>query len=248
MDWLVEQTLWTHEELQELVDAIRGEWYQTVFAGPPGTGKTWPAQRIAEYLTQGDGQLFRTVQFHPSYSYEEFIEGLRPVSAQGTITFQPVAGVVLRFVDDIGSSPGPHILLIDELNRANLPKVLGELMYLFEYRDQKLDLRFRRQFSLPAGLRFIGTMNTADRSIRSIDTALRRRFQFVDCPPRRDILERYFKDGGNEVPDLLDGFERLNDLLEELRDRHHTIGHAFFMRKPFTAARLKSVWDHQLAP
>ena len=149
---------------------------------------------------------------------------------------------------EVGNSEGPHILLIDEINRANLPRVLGELMFLFEYRGEAIDLQYRQGFSLPESVRFIGTMNTADRSIRSIDTALRRRFDFLECPPRRDILDRYFSDGGNEVAHLLDGFERLNELLTDLLDRHHTIGHSFFMHKPMTRQRLDAIWRHKIAP
>jgi hypothetical protein len=249
MEWLEEQTLWTRQELEQLCEAIRTDSHQLLLAGPPGTSKTWVAKHVAEYLAQEKHQVFRTVQFHPSYSYEEFVEGLRPVATEeGAITFRPVPGVLLRFVSEVGEHEGPHILLIDEINRANLPKVLGELMFLFEYRGETIDLQYRQGFSLPKSVRFLGTMNTADRSIRSMDTALRRRFDIVECPPRRDILERYFRHGGNEVVGLLDGFEKLNQLLTELLDRHHTIGHSFFMRRPMTAARLEQIWRHKIAP
>ena len=86
------------------------------------------------------------------------MEGLRPeTNAQGAIVFQPAPGIVLQLVDEVGARPGPHVLLIDEINRANLPKVLGELLYLLEYRDEAIDLRFRRAFRLPASVRFLGT-------------------------------------------------------------------------------------------
>jgi MoxR-like ATPase len=251
MAWLQEQTLWNKEELEELADAVRSRSFQVVLAGPPGTSKTWVARHLSRYLTQGHEQVFRTVQFHPSYSYEEFIEGLRPEADEnGVIRFEAVPGVLLRMVRDVGSTPGPHILLIDEMNRANLPKVLGELMYLFEYRDEEIDLRYRTNFKLPSSLRFIGTMNTADRSIRSIDTALRRRFDVVECPPRRDILERYYKRPPhvNEVASLLDGFDRLNAELASKLDRHHTIGHTFFMTPRMTPLQLDRVWKHKIAP
>lgn len=250
MDWLVEQTLWDRARLEELCDAISGESRQLILAGPPGTSKTWVGMRVAEYLTQG-GQLFRIVQFHPSYGYEEFMEGLRPeANDAGVITFRPVQGIVLRMVEK-AEGPGPHILLIDEINRANLPKVLGELMYLFEYRDQAVDLRYTPQFKLPESLRFIGTMNTADRSIRSIDTALRRRFDIWECPPDGAILDRFYAQStmhANDVVDLRQGFEMLNTKLTTELDRHHTIGHAFFLAAHMTHARLSRVWEHKIRP
>jgi len=249
LEWLETQTLWSKAELEELVEAVRNKSFQLVLAGPPGTGKTWVAKHLARFLTQDSKPVVRTVQFQPSYSYEEFVEGLRPdADERGVITFRPVPGVLLRFVNDVGDDPGPHILLIDEMNRANLPKVLGELMYLFEYRDEEIDLRYRTNFKLPTSVRFLGTMNTADRSIRSIDTALRRRFDFFECPPRRDILERYYERRENRVANLLDGFEKLNEALKTKLDRHHTVGHTFFMTGSMTRPVLERVWKHKIAP
>lgn len=247
LEWLEAETLWPRAELEELCDAIRDSSPQLILAGPPGTSKTWVAKRVAEFLTQGPGQLLRFVQFHPSYAYEDFIEGLRPTLNSGAVTFEPTPGVLLEMIREI-RGPGPHVLLIDEINRANLPRVLGELMFLFEYRKEKVNLRFTRQFELPESVRFVGTMNTADRSIRSIDIALRRRFDIIECPPRTDILEAYYRRYANEVPNLLKGFEELNAQLAARLDRHHTIGHSFFMAPLMTRDRLNRVWSRKIAP
>ena len=125
------------------------------------------------------------------------------------------------------------MLVIDEMNRANLPRVLGELMYLFEYRDEEIALQYSPRFRLPQDLLFIGTMNTADRSIRSIDIALRRRFDVFECPPDPEILARFYDgpENQNDVPTCSTGFDKLNEALEKELDRHHTIGHTFFMAK-----------------
>jgi MoxR-like ATPase len=247
MDQLAAEILWPLDRVTEICEAIRkGE--QVILAGPPGTGKSHVAIKVAEFLTQGEEQQLRIVQFHPSYSYEDFMEGLRPVTnANGTIVFAPVDGVVLDLCRK-AVEPGPHIIFVDEINRANLPRVLGELLLLFEYRDMAIDLRFTKNFRLPRSVRFLGTMNTADRSIRSIDTALRRRFYIWECPPDAGILERWYADHANEVPSLIDGFKDLNRKLAADLDSHHTIGHTFFMGQTMTREHLKRTWHHKVRP
>lgn len=246
-DWLLHETLWTEPALDELIEVLRSASPQVVLAGPPGTGKTWVAERVAEYLVGGDRSRYRTVQFHPSFGYEEFIEGLRPVSTGNGIKFTVVHGVVTKIVEDMDDE---YVLVIDEMNRANLPRVFGELMYLFEYRDQKISLQYTENFSLPKGLKFIGTMNTADRSIRSIDLALRRRFDVFECDPDPEILAHFYADADrvNEVEDLIDGMVALNERLRAGLDRHHTIGHTFFMRERMTPEQLRAVWKRKLRP
>jgi MoxR-like ATPase len=248
MDWLIERTNWTKDALETLIDAIAGESKQTVLAGPPGTSKTWVAKHVIRYLTGDDARRMRLVQFHPSYGYEDFIEGLRPVIAKGGIEFKLVEGTVLSFAKSLPPAIDSAYLIIDEMNRANLSRVFGELMYLFEYRNERIDLRYTKAYSLPTSIRFVGTMNTADRSIRSIDLALRRRFEVFECPPDVDVLKRFYETRVNEVPDLLPGVTALNERLKSTLDRHPLIGHAFFMVGTMTPARLQAVWDRKIAP
>jgi 5-methylcytosine-specific restriction protein B len=143
-----------------------------------------------------------------------------------------------------------HYLLIDEINRANLPAVLGELMSLLEYRGHAVTLASGEPFSLPENLRVVGTMNTADRSTRSIDVALRRRFEEFAFQPDADVLDRYYARGDRrfDVPDLRDGFERLNAALREALDEHHTIGHTFFMQRLLTPEDLRRIWERRILP
>lgn len=249
-EWLEEQTLWEQAELEELLDAISGSSPQIVLAGPPGTGKTWVAEHVARFLTNDAPGGFRLVQLHPSYGYEQFIEGLRPTIDESRVfDFKPVEGVVLEMARDIRQDGRTRVLLMDEMNRANLPRVFGELMYLFEYRQKPADLLYTKNFRLPENLLFIGTMNTADRSIRSIDIALRRRFEVFECPPDVRILERFYSRHENGLKSLFTGFEALNAELRARLDRHHAIGHTFFMsRSGFDAARLLKVWRRKIGP
>jgi hypothetical protein len=253
-DRLVKTTYWTESALSAIIGALRHPIKparQIILAGPPGTSKTFVAQQLVKYLTRGDQARSHLVQFHPSYSYEQFVEGLRPTAVDGTIEFKPEPGIVLELAEKCRSSADDHFLVIDEFNRANLSRVLGELMFLFEYRDHTIDLPYTRNFSLPPNLTFIATMNTADRNIRSIDLALRRRFEVFDCPPNPALLERYYAQGGpnqNDVVGLADGLAKLNDRLAAELDEHHTIGHAFFMSRHLTLEDLANIWQRKIRP
>src|SRR5690606_7687379 len=132
---LLADTLMDEDDLQEIVETLNTSSKQIILAGPPGTGKTRLALAITRFLTNGDQSASRLVQFHPNYGYEEFVEGLRPVSNAGMVTFTVQPGVVKDVAERAEESSAPHVLIIDEMNRANLPRVFGELMFLLEYRD-----------------------------------------------------------------------------------------------------------------
>ena len=253
-DWLVDNTLLESAKLEEMAQSLSSPTPQIVLAGPPGTSKTWVAKRLAEFITGGRRDAVSTVQFHASYTYESFIEGLRPKASTSGISFELLPGAVLQLVDvmrragHLNDAKHPYVLIMDEANRANLPRVLGELLFLFEYRNEGIRLQYSGEFKLPSNLYFIATMNTADRSIRSIDAALRRRFDIFELGPDHETLERYYNKTSQTLPSVVDGFVALNAALKSDIDRHHTIGHSFFMHSEMNGARLRRVWERKIFP
>ncbi|MGV9549708.1 DUF4357 domain-containing protein, partial [Streptomyces ardesiacus] len=239
--------------LQELRELLLDE-KQLVFYGPPGTGKTYLAMKLAEYFGGGPEQV-KTVQFHPSYSYEDFFEGFRPVENPETrdVAFRLTAGP-LRELADLASREGnrhiPHFLIIDEINRANLAKVFGELYFLLEYRDRSVRLTYSGDdFPLPPNLFVIGTMNTADRSIALVDAAMRRRFAFVELSPRTEptagLLGRWLEREGRD-PEPARLLDALNSRID---DADFAIGPSYLMKPGvYRDGGLERTWRTKILP
>ena len=238
-------------DLARIVDLL-WERKQVVFYGPPGTGKTYLASKLARQLTE-DGAV-KLVQFHPSYTYEDFFEGFRPEpGGSGALTFTLRAGPFRDFAEVAAANPSTaYILIIDEINRANLAKVFGELYFLLEYRDQSISLQYSpdKEFILPENLFLIGTMNTADRSIARIDTAMRRRFAFVELDPRiapvQGLLARWLTE--HHLP--LDAARLLDELNKRLEDSDAAIGPSYLMKEEIyrRADGLDRVWQYDIMP
>ncbi|MFE9389143.1 DUF4357 domain-containing protein [Streptomyces sp. NPDC006784] len=246
---LVHDRAWLDEIRELLVDEK-----QLVFYGPPGTGKTYLAMKLAEHFGGGPEQV-KIVQFHPSYSYEDFFEGFRPVEDPETreVAFRLTAGP-LRELADLASREGnrhiPHFLIIDEINRANLAKVFGELYFLLEYRTRSVRLTYSADdFALPSNLFVIGTMNTADRSIALVDAAMRRRFAFVELSPRTEptagLLARWLKREGKD-PEPARLLDALNALIDET---DFAIGPSYLMKPGvYRDGGLHRTWRTKLLP
>lgn len=258
------------EDVEAVRDALARKG-QVILHGPPGTGKTRlalgaalalaghadalagsPEQRAAaqrELLRSGRVHM---VTFHPSYGYEDFVEGFKPdLSATGPgLRLALTDGVFHRLCTHAAAHPDETVLLvIDEINRGDLPRIFGELVTLLELdkRGLPLDLSVSgRSFSVPPNVRIIGTMNTADRSISHLDAAVRRRFAFLPVGPDPEAVS-----GAVGPLDLAQFFEALNTRISLHLDADHQIGHAYFLRdgEPVaTEEDLAAAFHHEVVP
>ena len=245
--------------LDDIVELLRDKG-QVILYGPPGTGKTFLAQRLAKALAPDPAD--RTlVQFHPSTSYEDFFEGYRPDEGlDGQIVYRLTPGPLARMTDRAAAYPQRRqVMVIDEINRANLPKALGELLYLLEYRGESISTLYRPdgEFELPKSLWFIGTMNTADKSIALVDAALRRRFHFVpffpDRGPTKGLLDDWLKE--NDQPSWVGKLVAMvNRELTEAINADLQLGPSHFMKQGYLPepdaddTKLRMIWEYNIEP
>lgn len=244
-----------HGDMVELHEMLQ-EKRQAILYGPPGTGKTFVARALGRLLTglaDPPPERMQVVQFHPAYSYEDFIEGIQPKSRQledgrYVVDYPPQSGVFKQFcqrAQQLGNAP--CVFIIDEINRGNIARIFGELMLLLEYRDQDVTLPYSgKRFRIPPNVYLIGTMNTADRSIAMVDFALRRRFHFFYFGADADLLARWWEGKPLPVPYLLTLYERLSQ--EAISDPDFAIGPSHFMDASLTEARLERIWRRSILP
>ncbi|TMB39712.1 MAG: AAA family ATPase [Deltaproteobacteria bacterium] len=240
---LADRLVLDRESLLE-IDRLLRDKRQVIFYGPPGTGKTFVARALGRHY----GGACEIVQFHPSYAYEDFVEGYRPKATGEGFELRP--GPLKRFADEARHSSEPHVLIIDELNRGNVSKVFGELYFLLEYRTETLTLQYSRDpFSLPANLWVIGTMNTADRSIALVDAALRRRFYFVPFFPEEPLLSGLLRRWlWKHRPQMVWVSDVVEEANRRLGDVHGAIGPSHFLRADLDDAWVARIWKHSIIP
>lgn len=241
----------TYNTLTELLEAK----YNVILQGAPGVGKTFAAKRLAySIMGQKDTSRVAMVQFHQSYSYEDFVQGYR-LSKDG---FELENGIFYKFCKEAEEdNERPYFFIIDEINRGNLSKILGELMMLIEKdkRGEKIKLLYSNEwFTVPQNVRIIGMMNTADRSLALMDYALRRRFAFFDFAPAfsSEGFKNYLAEKNSQkLESLITAVESLNNTIssdESLGDGFG-IGHSYFCTDgEITDEWLKSVVEYEVIP
>lgn len=215
---------------------------QIILMGPPGTSKSYIAEKIGKEIAEKDDRFYK-VQFHPDYSYEDFVEGLKAETNNGQLTFSPTKKIFRRICDKANKlGEGEKIvLMIDEINRGNVEKVFGELIWALENRNKKVkSLYFEdNDLMIPENLYIIATMNTVDLSIVNIDAALLRRFHIIDIMPDPRVLQNWLSEKfGNTYTEfqdqLLNLLEDLNSLIskDSLLGEYRVLGHAYFFVSP----------------
>ena len=235
-------------QLTQWIQAINRKG-QTIIQGPPGTGKTFIAEKLAKHLIGGGDGFSDIIQFHPAYTYEDFIEGIRPTTQNGQLTYSIVPGRFLEFCKQAEVCEDTCVLIIDEINRANLSQVFGELMYLLDDREDTkrfITLASGQLFRIPTNVRIIGTMNTADRSIALVDNALRRRFAFIPIYPNYEVLRQYHQREKTGFP-----VDKLTKILENvnraINNKHYELGISFFLTKTLVED-IQDIWQMEIEP
>ena len=264
----------------------------TILYGPPGTGKTYNSilyslgiatknegiinriknntetisdEKINEFNDLKKQCQIEFITFHQSYSYEDFVEGIRPTLAtkdnevkedsedKKDLKYTIHSGIFKNICERAKNNQDKnYVLIIDEINRGNISKIFGELITLLEptkrlgeFEELKIRLPYSgEEFGVPKNLYILGTMNTADRSIALLDIALRRRFNFIEMPPKYDLLREEVENDKIELQELL---KAINTRIEFLLDKDHLIGHSYFINIK-TFEELKEVFRNSIMP
>lgn len=255
-------------EISRIQDALVRKG-QVILYGPPGTGKTRLALHTALAMHNGSGTAGNRLQaeaisdmlgsgrvqlatFHPSYGYEDFVEGYKPVDdpAAHGLRLQLTDGLFHSFCTTAAAAPHEtFLLIIDEINRGDLPRIFGELVTLLETDKRGIEVHLpisKRKFAIPRNIHIIGTMNTADRSVSHLDAAIRRRFAFVDIGPDPDVVS------GSVGPlDLSTFLAVLNARVADCLDQDHQLGHAYLLTDSEPVAtdeELAAAFYHDIVP
>lgn len=252
---LAKNTHMKEEFITEIENELN-EQKQIIFAGPPGTSKTFFARKFAEYFT-GNKDNIEIIQFHPSYNYEDFVEGIRPkIEKKKNVSGYEIKDGILKKsnIKAFVHEKSKIVLIIDEINRGNISRIFGELIYLLEYREDEIKLTYssERPFKLQDNLYIIGTMNTADRSIALMDYAIRRRFAFFEFKANSEVLSKWMDEKGiskkikNKVVSFMD--EINNIIAQSSLGEECQIGQSYFMKDNIDKTKLEKIFNYKILP
>lgn len=278
----------TPVQLKNMMDLLESGNKAIVLWGPPGTGKTYSAQELVcqklnisrkeldeyKFSSQKDHTkgAWDIVQFHPNYAYEDFIGGISPNLESGNISYTLKQGIFKKMCDEANMEENkdvPFILIVDEINRADLSAVFGELMYALEYRGDKISIpNFQESFVIPKNIYLIGTMNSVDKSLATFDLALRRRFGFYKIMPDTSLLPQMLGKTNLSDDSTEDFAKRCESLNREIATNStlqlgedFQIGHAYFAKikdfiskdedkqdQTISSFDLEKLWIYHLEP
>lgn len=289
MSKLISIVMIQDQETKDIKELLESGNHAIILYGPPGTGKTYqakelvcrelniPRENIDDYKFSKDAEIknegaWTIVQFHPNYTYEDFIGGISPQLTGNTLSYTLKEGIFKQLCDVAAKSANSNkkfVIIIDEINRADLSSVFGELMYALEYRDESLSIpNFKGQFIIPSNVYLIGTMNSIDKSLVTFDLALRRRFAFCKIMPQLSVLESMLGEYNIEDNNLFSYIQRCKELNNRIANPNsrlqlgvdYQIGHAYygkikdFLQKSkvdsqyITSFELEKLWTYHLYP